>query len=132
MYFSKNGLLGRLISETEDRAHQLAVIEYISVAKGPDNLSMRKAAYSFNEELREDIKKPNKDLSLRTTYRLNLINRYFIIIDVILSIVAVFMLIFTLMHFDSNDGDWAIAASIISLTNIAIGVLVSKIRKELF
>lgn len=132
MYFSKNGLLGRLISETEDRTHQLAVTEYIRVAKGPDNLSMRKAAYSFNEELREDIKKPNKDLSSRTTYRLNLINRYFIIIDVLLSVVAVFMFIFTLMHFDSNDGDWAIAASIISLTDIAIGVLVSKIRKELF
>lgn len=132
MYFSKNGLLGRLISETEDRTHQLAVTEYIRAAKGPDNLSMRKAVYSFNEELREDIKKPNKDLSLRTTYSLNLINRYFIIIDVLLSVVAVFIFIFTLMHFDSNDGDWAIAASIISLTDIAIGVLVSKIRKELF
>lgn len=56
MYFSKNGLLGRLISETEDRTHQLAVTEYIRAAKGPDNLSMRKAAYIFNEELREDIK----------------------------------------------------------------------------
>lgn len=132
MYFLKNGLLGRLISETEDRAHQFAVTEYIRAAKGPDNLSMRKAVYSFNEELREDIKKPNKELSPRTTYRLNLINRYFIIIDVLLSVVAVFMFIFTLMHFDSNDGDWAIVTFIASIANIAMGILVSKIRKELF
>ena len=132
MYFSKNGLLGRLISETEDRAHQLAVTEYIRAAKGPDNLSMRKAAYSFNEELREDIKKPNKDLSLRTTYRLNLINRYFIIIDVLLSVVGVTMFIFTLMNLNSNDGNWAIGTAIISLGDIAISVLASKIRKELF
>lgn len=132
MYFSKNGLLGRLISETEDRTRHLAVIEYIRRNKNLDSLSMDKAVYGFDNDLKDDIKQSSKGLSLRTTYRLKLVDRYFFIIDVILSVVGVSMFVFTLMNFNSNDGNWAIGTAILSLGDIAISVLVSKIRKELF
>lgn len=132
MGFTRNGIFGRLVSETQDRVHHLAVIEYIRRNKNLDNLSMDKAVYGFDNDLRDDIKKPNKGLSLRTTYRLKLVDRYFFIIDAILSVVGVTMFIFTLMNLNSNDGNWAIGTSIISLGDIAISVLVSKIRKELF
>lgn len=132
MEFTRNGILGRLVSETQDRVHRLAVIEYIRKNKNPDSLSMSKAVYDFDEDLRKNVKKPNKELSLRTTYHLKLVDRYFTIIDVILSVVAVSMFIFTLINFNSNNGDWAIVTSIASIANIAMGILVSKIRKELF
>lgn len=132
MEFTRNGIFGRLVSETQDRVHHLAVIEYIRRNKNLDNLSMDKAVYGFDNDLKDDIKQPSKGLSLRTTYRLKLVDRYFTIIDVVLSVVGVTMFIFTLMNFNSNDGNWAIGTSIVSIANIAIGVLVSKIRKELF
>lgn len=132
MEFTRNGIFGRLVSETQDRVHHLAVIEYIRRNKNLDNLSMDKAVYGFDNDLKDSIKKPNKELSLRTTYRLKLVDRYFTIIDVILSVVGVSMFIFTLMNFNSNDGNWAIGTSIVSIANIAIGILVFKIRKELF
>lgn len=131
MEFTRNGIFGRLVSETQDRVHHLAVIEYIRRNKNLDSLSMDKAIDSFDNDLKDDIKQPGKGLSLRTTYRLKLVDRYFIIIDVILSVVGVSMFIFTLMNFNSNDGNWAIGTSIVSIANIAIGILVSKIRKEL-
>ena len=132
MEFTRNGIFGRLVSETQDRVHRLAVIEYIRKNKNPDSLSMSKAVCDFDEDLRKNVKKPNKELSLRTTYHLKLVDRYFTIIDVILSVVAVSMFIFTLINFNSNNGDWAIVTSIASIANIAMGILVSKIRKELF
>lgn len=132
MEFTRNGIFGRLVSETQDRVHHLAVIEYIRRNKNLDNLSMDKAVYGFDNDLRDDIKKPNKGLSLRTTYRLKLVDRYFFIIDVILSVIGVSMFIFTLMNFNSNDGNWVTIISFLSLANIVIGILVSKIRKELF
>lgn len=132
MGFTRSGIFGSLISETQDRVHHLAVIEYIRRNKNLDNLSMDKAVYGFDNDLKDDIKQPSKGLSLRTTYRLKLVDRYFTIIDVILSVVGVSMFIFTLMNFNSNDGNWAIGTSIVSIANIAIGILVFKIRKELF
>ena len=132
MEFTRNGIFGRLVSETQDRVHHLAVIEYIRRNKNLDNLSMDKAVYGFDNDLKDDIKQSSKGLSLRTTYRLKLVDRYFFIIDAILSVVGVTMFIFTLMNLNSNDGNWAIGTSIISLGDIAISVLVSKIRKELF
>lgn len=132
MEFTRNGIFGRLVSETQDRVHHLAVIEYIRRNKNLDNLSMDKAVYGFDNDLKDDIKQSSKRLSLRTTYRLKLVDRYFTIIDVILSVVGVSMFIFTLMNLNSNDGNWAIGTSIVSIANIAIGILVSKIRKELF
>lgn len=132
MYFSRDGLFGRLVSETEDRAHQLAVIEYIRRNKNLDNLSMDKAVYGFDNDLKNSIKKPNKELSLRTTYHLKLVDRYFTIIDVILSVVAVAMFVYTLINFNSDNGDLVTIISFLFLGDIAIGVLVSKIRKELF
>ena len=132
MGFTRSGIFGRLVSETQDRVHQLAVTEYIRRNKNLDNLSMDKAVYGFDNDLRDGVKKQNKGLSLRTTYRLKLVDRYFFIIDAILSVVGVTMFIFTLMNLNSNDGNWAIGTAIISLGDIAIGVLVSKIRKELF
>jgi len=132
MEFTRNGIFGRLVSETQDRVHHLAVIEYIRRNKNLDNLSMDKAVYGFDNDLKDDIKQSSKGLSLRTTYRLKLVDRYFFIIDAILSVVGVTMFIFTLMNFNSNDGNWAIGTAIISLGDIAISVLVSKIRKELF
>ena len=132
MEFTRNGIFGRLVSETQDRVHRLAVIEYIRKNKNPDSLSMSKAVCDFDEDLRKNVKKPNKELSLRTTYHLKLVDRYFTIIDVILSVVAVSMFIFILINFNSNNGDWAIVTSIASIANIAMGILVSKIRKELF
>lgn len=132
MIFTKTGIFGRLVSETEDRAHQLAVIEYIRRNKNLDNLSMDKAIDSFDNDLKDNIKQPGKGLSLRTTYRLKLVDRYFTIIDVILSVVAVAMFVYTLINFNSDNGDWVTIISFLSLTDIAIGVLVLKIRKELF
>lgn len=132
MEFTRNGIFGRLVSETQDRVHHLAVIEYIRRNKNLDNLSMDKAIDSFDNDLKDDIKQSSKGLSLRTTYRLKLVDRYFFIIDVILSVVGVSMFVFTLMNLNSNDGNWAIGTAIISLGDIAISVLVSKIRKELF
>jgi hypothetical protein len=132
MNFTRSGIFGSLISETQDRVHHLAVIEYIRRNKNLDNLSMDKAVYGFDNDLKDDIKQSSKGLSLRTTYRLKLVDRYFFIIDAILSVVGVSMFVFTLMNFNSNDGNWAIGTAIISLGDIAISVLVSKIRKELF
>ena len=132
MGFTRSGIFGSLVSETQDRVHHLAVIEYIRRNKNLDNLSMDKAVYGFDNDLKDNIKQPGKGLSLRTTYRLKLVDRYFIIIDVLLSVVAVAIFIFTLMNFNSNDGNWVTIISFLSLANIAIGVLVSKIRKELF
>lgn len=132
MEFTRNGIFGRLVSETQDRVHHLAVIEYIRRNKNLDNLSMDKAVYGFDNDLKDDIKQSSKGLSLRTTYRLKLVDRYFFIIDAILSVVGVTMFIFTLMNLNSNDGNWAIGTAIISLGDIAISVLLSKIRKELF
>lgn len=132
MEFTRNGIFGRLVSETQDRVHHLAVIEYIRRNKNLDNLSMDKAVYGFDNDLKDDIKQSSKGLSLRTTYRLKLVDRYFFIIDAILSVVGVSMFIFTLMNLNSNDGNWAIGTAIISLGDIAISVLVLKIRKELF
>ena len=132
MEFTRNGIFGRLVSETQDRVHHLAVIEYIRRNKNLDNLSMDKAVYGFDNDLKDDIKQSSKGLSLRTTYRLKLVDRYFFIIDAILSVVGVSMFIFTLMNLNSKDGNWAICTSIVSIANLAIGVLVSKIRKELF
>lgn len=132
MEFTRNGIFGRLVSETQDRVYHLAVIEYIRRNKNLDNLSMDKAVYGFDNDLKDDIKQSSKGLSLRTTYCLKLVDRYFTIIDVILSVVGVSMFIFTLMNFNSNDGNWAIGTSIVSIANIAIGILVFKIRKELF
>lgn len=132
MEFTRNGIFGRLVSETQDRVHHLAVIEYIRRNKNLDNLSMDKAVYGFDNDLKDDIKQSSKGLSLRTTYRLKLVDRYFFIIDAILSVVGVTMFIFTIMNLNSNDGNWAIGTAIISLGDIAISVLASKIRKELF
>lgn len=132
MGFTRSGIFGRLVSETQDRVHHLAVTEYIRRNKNLDNLSMDKAIDSFDNDLKDDIKQSSKGLSLRTTYRLKLVDRYFFIIDVILSVVGVSMFIFTLMNLNSNDGNWAIGTAIVSVANIAIGVLVLKIRKELF
>lgn len=132
MEFTRNGIFGRLVSETQDRVHHLAVIEYIRRNKNLDNLSMDKAVYGFDNDLKDDIKQSSKGLSLRTTYRLKLVDRYFFIIDVILSVVGVSMFVFTLMNLNSNDGNWVIGTAIVSLGDIAISVLVSKIRKELF
>lgn len=132
MEFTRNGIFGRLVSETQDRVHHLAVIEYIRRNKNLDNLSMDKAIDNFDNDLKDDIKQSSKGLSLRTTYRLKLVDRYFFIIDAILSVVGVSMFVFTLMNLNSNDGNWAMGTAIISLGDIAISVLVSKIRKELF
>lgn len=132
MEFTRSGIFGRLVSETQDRVHYLAVIEYIRRNKNLDNLSMDKAVYGFDNDLKDDIKQSSKGLSLRTTYRLKLVDKYFFIIDVILSVVGVSMFVFTLMNLNSNDGNWAMGTAIISLGDIAISVLVSKIRKELF
>lgn len=93
---------------------------------------MDKAIDSFDNDLKDNIKQPGKGLSLRTTYRLKLVDRYFTIIDVILSVVAVAMFVYTLINFNSDNGDWVTIISFLSLTDIAIGVLVLKIRKELF
>ena len=132
MNFTRSGIFGSLVSETQDRVHHLAVIEYIRRNKNLDNLSMDKAVYGFDNDLKDDIKQPGKGLSPRTTYRLKVVDRYFFIIDVILSVVGVSMFIFTLMNFNSNGGNWVIGTVVVSLANIVIGVLVLKIRKELF
>ena len=132
MEFTRSGIFGSLISETQDRVHHLAVIEYTRRNKNLDNLSMDKAVYGFDNDLKDDVKQSSKGLSLRTTYRLKLVDRYFFIIDAILSVVGVTMFIFTLMNFNSNDGNWVTIISLLSLANIVIGILVSKIRKELF
>lgn len=66
MEFTRNGIFGRLVSETQDRVHHLAVIEYIRRNKNLDNLSMDKAVYGFDNDLKDDIKQSSKGLSLNS------------------------------------------------------------------
>ena len=134
MYFSKNGLLGRLVSETEDRVQYLATLEYIKNRgeKTIDVFEIAKGRDEFIDGLKKRVKTSKKDLSLITTYKGKTVAKYLFFIELIAAIVSTFIFIFIACNFKQEANGWNIPLFIFSIGLLVIESLVGKIKKELF
>lgn len=134
MYFSKNGLLGRLVSETEDRVQYLATLEYIKNRgeKTIDVFEIAKGRDEFIDELKKRVKTSKKDLSLITTYKGKTVAKYLFFIELIAAIVLTFNFIFIACNSKQEANGWNIPLFIFSIGLLVIEALTGKIKKELF
>lgn len=134
MYFSRDGLFGRLVSETEDRVQYLAELEYLKdqSKKTVNIFKIMENKDEFAKGLEERVKTFDKNLSLTTIYKGKTVAKYLFFIELIAAIVSTFNFIFIACNFKSETNGWNIPIFIFSIGLLVIETLVGKIKKELF
>ena len=134
MYFSKDGLFGRLVSETEDRVQYLAELEYLK-DQGKKTVNIFKIMENkdeFANGLEKRVKTFDKNLSSMTIYKGKTVAKYLFFIELIAAIVSTFNFIFIACNFKPETNGWNIPIFIFSIGLLVIETLVGKIKKELF
>ena len=137
MDFTKSSIMGKVVSETQDRVLLIASTEYIDDKGKGHNSDIYDDVTKFNDNVKTRIKNPSKNFSRSLSTRVELLRedikniKRIVITALVVSSILTFALSIGVVVGMFTEYMWLVMFCA-STTLFIVGALIDKINKELF